>query len=416
MSGRDGPIVVIGGGVIGALCAWHLAQAGRAVVVVDQGRFGAGCSHGNCGFVCPSHVLPLTMPGAVRRGIAALLHPGGALSIKPRLSPALWHWLWKFARRCNRRDMLRAAHARHELLQSSLRLYGELITQQQIDCQWEARGLLFVFASGHEFEAYAQTDRLLRETFGIAAAPYDGRQLVELEPALKPGLGGGWHYTGDCHLRPDLLMAELRRCLAARDVQIVEHFTVRDLRREAGRARAVLGPQGAVDGAQFVVAAGALAPLLSGPLGCRLPIQPGKGYSITMPRPRRCPTIPLIFDEHRVAVTPLRSGYRIGSTMELAGYDASINRPRLELLRRGAACYLHEPYGEPVLEEWFGWRPMTWDDMPIIDRSPALENVWIAAGHGMLGLSMAPATGKLLAELLCGHAPHIDPAPFRLAR
>jgi D-amino-acid dehydrogenase len=147
-----------------------------------------------------------------------------------------------------------------------------------------------------------------------------------------------------------------------------------------------------------------------------VPIQPGKGYSITMARPARCPTIPLIFDEHRVAVTPMRSGYRLGSTMEFAGYDTSLNRARLNLLREAARHYLHEPLGEPVLEEWYGWRPMTYDGKPIIDRSPALGNVWIAAGHNMLGLSMAPATGRLVAELLDGRPPHIDPAPYSVKR
>jgi D-amino-acid dehydrogenase len=110
----------------------------------------------------------------------------------------------------------------------------------------------------------------------------------------------------------------------------------------------------------------------------------------------------------------MKSAYRLGSTMEFAGYDPVLNRRRLGLLRDGASHYLREPYGEPVLEEWYGWRPMTCDGKPLIDRSPALDNVFLAAGHNMLGLSMAPATGKLIAELLGGASPHIDPAPYRV--
>jgi D-amino-acid dehydrogenase len=124
----------------------------------------------------------------------------------------------------------------------------------------------------------------------------------------------------------------------------------------------------------------------------------------------------MIFMEHRVAVTPLQSGYRLGSTMEFAGYDSTLHRLRLELLRAGARPYLHEPYTEPVEEEWYGWRPMTPDGKPVIDQSPALSNAYIAAGHNMLGLSMAPATGKLIAELVAGAEPHIDPAPFAVGR
>jgi D-amino-acid dehydrogenase len=166
----------------------------------------------------------------------------------------------------------------------------------------------------------------------------------------------------------------------------------------------------------FVVATGAWTPLLNRELGCRIPIQPGKGYSITMPRPARCPAVPLIFEEHRVAVTPMRSGYRLGSTMEFAGYDTTLNRDRLALLRDGATHYLHEPAAEPVVEEWFGWRPMTPDGLPIIDRSPAMANVMIAAGHNMLGLSMAPATGRLVAELLGTRLTHLNSAPYSLKR
>jgi len=185
---------------------------------------------------------------------------------------------------------------------------------------------------------------------------------------------------------------------------------------EQRRARAAVTSKGELAADAFVVAAGALTPLLNTHLGCRIPIQPGKGYSITMPRPGICPAYPMIFEEHRVGVTPMKSGYRIGSTMEFAGYDTSLNRRRLDLLKEGARHYLQEPFCEPVEEEWYGWRPMTPDSLPIIDRSPAFANVLIAAGHNMLGLSMAPATGKLVAEMLCGTETHVDPLPYRVCR
>jgi D-amino-acid dehydrogenase len=165
-----------------------------------------------------------------------------------------------------------------------------------------------------------------------------------------------------------------------------------------------------------VIATGAWTPLLARHLRCRVPIVPGKGYSITMARPALCPRIPMLFDEDRVGVTPMPSGYRLGSTMEFAGYDGTLNRKRLELLRRAARHYLYEPEAEPVTEEWWGWRPMVADGKPIIGAPPALDNVLIAAGHGMLGLSMAPATGKLVAEMLTGETPHVNPVPYAATR
>jgi D-amino-acid dehydrogenase len=412
-----GSVVVVGGGVIGASCAYYLARAGWSVTVLDRGDFGKGCSHGNCGFVCPSHVLPLTVPGAVRATLKALLSRNAPFVIRlPRLDRTLLSWLAQFARRCNVRDMMEAGRALQALLFSSRSLYDTLMKEEPFDCEWEARGMLVVFLHQKAMEHHAETDRLLRESFDMGAERYDGDRLLELEPALKPGLAGGWLYKSDAHLRPDRLMASWRRVLEVRGVTIRERCEMTGLVREDGRARAVVTGQGEVPADAFVIATGAWTPLLAEALGWRVPIQPGKGYSITMPRPTTCPRRPLIFDEHRVAVTPWASGYRLGSTMEFAGYDTSLDPRRLQLLRDGAQPYLHEPYCEPVLEEWYGWRPMTSDSKPIIGPCPALANVLLAAGHNMIGVATATATGKLVAELLGGDRPHIDPAPFAATR
>jgi len=432
--------VVIGGGVIGAACAYFLAKAGWRVTVLDAGRFGAGCSHANCGFICPSHVLPLTEPGAVWRAIKSLFQPRSPFRIKPRLDPRLWSWFWHFARRCNREDMITAGHARKPLLDSSMTLYEQLLAEERIDCEWERRGLLFVYASEAEFEAYAETDRLLREEFGVAAERLDRAQVRELEPALKEDIAGAWYYEHEAHLRSDKLMRAWRKVLERLNVDVWEGASLEEFRVSGSRATAAVTNGGEVPADLFVVATGAWTPLLATALGCRVPIQPGKGYSVSMPRPNRCPAISMIFPEYRVAVTPLKSLYRLGSIMEFAGYDSSIPPERLALLREAAERFLIEPYpkhvadhffgpvmcaftpdGEPghakaIQAQWCGWRPMTFDGIPIIDHLPGMENVWLAAGHNMLGMSMAPATGKLVCELISGRQPHIDPAPYRLQR
>jgi D-amino-acid dehydrogenase len=167
----------------------------------------------------------------------------------------------------------------------------------------------------------------------MPAERHDGDALLSLEPALKPGLAGGWFYRNDAHLRPDRLMADWRNVLEGRGVTILEHCEATAFVRENSRARAVATPRGELQARAFVVAAGAWTPLLRPELGCSVHIQPGKGYSITMPRPAKCPSVPMIFEEHRVAVTPMRSSYRLGSTMEFAGYDARLHPARLGLLR-----------------------------------------------------------------------------------
>jgi D-amino-acid dehydrogenase len=207
-----------------------------------------------------------------------------------------------------------------------------------------------------------------------------------------------------------------RRVLERLGVEILEEAELTGFVVDKGEAVAATTGRGEVRGSTFVVATGAWTPQLNRQLGCKVPVVPGKGYSVTMPRPAVCPTYPMIFEEHRVAVSPFRTGYRIGSTMEFAGYDARLNRDRLALLRAGAEFYLREPACQPVQEEWWGWRPMTADGLPVIDRTPGMRNVIVAAGHGMLGLSMAPGTGKLVAEMGTGGKPHIDPTAYRLNR
>jgi D-amino-acid dehydrogenase len=414
--GQSRHVVIVGGGVIGAACAYYLSKKAWRVTVIERGAFGAGCSAGNCGLVCPSHVLPLAEPGAVGRTLKALFQKNSPFSIKPRLDPSLWSWLLSFSLRCNTRDMMEAAVGIQALLESSLELYRTLMERERLDCDWETRGLLFACASQEAMNAYAETDRIMAESFHCPAKRLDGDALVELEPALKPGLAGGWFYEDDAHLRPDKLMSAWKKALKADGVTILENCEFQGFRPQSGAAQAVATSQGGIPADAFVVATGAFTPLLHNHLGCKVPIQPGKGYSLTMPRPAVCPSIPIIFPETRVVATPFHSGYRLGSTMEFAGYDATINRDRLQLLKDGARPYLREPYCDPIEDEWFGWRPMTYDGLPIIDQSPILDNVWIAAGHNMLGLSMATGTGKLVSELLGNETPHIDAKPYRVSR
>jgi D-amino-acid dehydrogenase len=415
-STRSDRVVVVGGGVIGASCAYYLRQAGREVTLIDSAQFGRGCSHGNCGYICPSHVLPLAGPGAVRSTLKTLFQRNSPLKVRWRLDPAMWSWFWQFARRCKKRDAIAAGHAIQQLLVSSRALYDDLFQTTLTDVEWDPTGLLFVFLTSSAMEHYAQTDRLLQNEFGLGAARLEGDALEALEPALKPTVAGAWRYATDGQLRPDKLMSAWRRVLESLGVEIRENCGLRDLVVDRRLVRRLVTDRGEITADQVVIATGAWTPQLARFLRCPLPIQPGKGYSLTMARPTLCPRSPMIFEEHRVAISPMQSGFRVGSTMEFAGYDTSLNADRLRLLRESADLYLKEPLTRPAFEEWWGWRPMTPDGLPFIGRTSAFDNVYLAAGHGMLGVSMAPATGKLVVELLSGQSSHLDPAPYAVLR
>ncbi|MBY0228205.1 MAG: FAD-dependent oxidoreductase [Gemmataceae bacterium] len=395
--------VVIGAGVVGVACAHYLRRAGASVVLLDQGRVGGGCSHANCGYVCPSHVLPLAGPHVLLPTLRTLLQRNSPLAIRLSAGPSLWAWLLRFAWRCRRSDMLAAGHAIQALLVSSRSLYDGLA----LDADWQSQGLLFVFHSRKALDHYAHTDALLRREFGLGAT----RHGPSIDPALRDDVAGAYRYATDAQVRPDRLMASWKARLLADGVEIREGVAFQRFTR-----RSAVTDQGDVPGDVFVVATGAWTPQLSAALHHHIPVQPGKGYSVTMARPALCPRFPMIFEEHRVAVSPFSDACRLGSTMEFAGYDERLDRSRLRLLHDAAKLYLRTPPDGPPMEEWWGWRPMIPDGKPAIGFLPKRRNVIVAAGHGMLGLSMAPATGKLVAELALGEVPHLDPAPYSVTR
>ena len=401
-------VTVVGGGIIGISCAYYLRRAGYRVTVIDQSTIGSGCSHGNCGLICPSDLMPLASPGAIRRTLKMMWQRRSPFRIKPTLSPTLWLWFFKFAMRCNGRHQLQAAQARWQLLESSMQLYQEMLDEHELQCEWQQNGLLYVFQNEHALEGHSATNDFLAKEFSIKGECLESDALVQLEPSLLDSVAGAWYYADDAHVRPDKLMSELKRVLQELGVEIRENCELLRFRRQGLKALAIETTDGEIEADQFVMALGAVTPKWQAELGTDIPIQPGKGYSLTYPRPAASPRIPMLFPQHKVAMTPMDTGYRLGSMMEFSGYDTSINQNRLSLLREGVEPYLGQPAGEIIEDEWYGWRPMIYNGIPIIDVSPRLRNVLVATGHNMLGLSMGPATGKLVSELISDEPTHVD--------
>lgn len=413
---EPGSAIVVGGGLIGCSTAYYLSEHGWDVTLLERGRIGSGASWGNCGYVCPSHVMPLAVPGAIGKTLRTMLKPDSPVAVRWRADRRLAAWLMRFATRCRKEPMMRSAQGRHALLSSSMSLYRGLMADAGLDCSWRDEGLLFVYRSEEEFNGFASTAEVLRKEFGVAVDPLPGSEVTRFEPTLKPDTAGGWLFPNDAHVRPDRLLASLRKLLDERGVQIREGVAVESLDVSGGRLRRIETSSGWESADAVVIAAGAETPAFAKPLRCHIPIQPGKGYSVTAPMPSRAPRVPMIFEEHHVAVTPMDGELRIGSTMEFAGYDRSINRKRLGMLMRSAEQHLIEAPTGADSKPWVGWRPMVYDGMPCIDRAPAVENAFVVAGNGMIGLATAPATGKLAAEIVSGSTPHLDPRPYSLAR
>lgn len=409
-------VVIIGGGVIGIACAHYLNKAGYSVTVLESGSLAAACSYGNCGFICPSHVLPLATPNALREGLMSLFEPSAAFRIKPRLEASFIHWLWQFAKRCSNRQMLETAGHLNAILESSAAEYRRLLTNEIIGTEYRQSGLFHVFQTTKAAEEFSATARTAAAQLGVQSSWIDGSDLGDFDSALKPGMAGGVLFPDDASLRPDRLTEQWIATLRGRAVTFREGVSFLGAKRSGRLIDAIETSEGLMEADHFVLAAGAISGRMAKHFGAALPVEPGKGYSITLGRPAQSPRIPMLFPEHHVGITPFESGFRIGSMMEFTGFDTSIPRYRLEQLRASASHYLAGDLPKSNVEQWYGWRPMTWDSMPIIGAMPGTDNVCLATGHNMLGLTLAPATGKLVAECIQGQTPHIDPRPYSATR
>jgi len=409
-------VVIVGAGVVGLACAHYLREAGYGVTVVDKGTIAGECSHGNCGYICPSHVLPLTEPGAFKVAMTSLFKADAPFRVKPQARLDLFRWMFQFAKRCTHEQMLKASVPLKAILDSSMREYKRLVYGTGISCEFRELGLLYVLQTAKGMEAFTNTDQLLRDEFGVGATRIDGADLPALDPALRDGLAGAFHYEGDCHLRPDMLNRNWAAYLRGWGVTFIENCAVASVDRGSGKIFGLNTSRGPLIADEYVFALGARSHLFAEQLGCRIPVEPGKGYSVTMARPGLCPIYPMLFPEHKIGVTPFERGYRLGSMMEFAGFDTSIPERRIQQLRRSAEPYLREPHTEVEKERWYGWRPMTWDSLPIIGRVPGMANASLCTGHNMLGLSLAPASGRLLAEIVSGDEQHIAAEAFSPTR
>jgi len=416
MNKRDTDVLVLGGGAIGLACALYLLRAGRGVRVLERAGVGEATSHGNCGTLTPSHAAPLASPGVLWRGLKWMLRPDAPLYIRPRADPALAAWLLRFAARSNnRKDWWRSARAKGALLQRSRALIEELVQAEGLDCGFSASGLRYVYREERGFEKDRAGLADLRE-LGIESRLLDGAALAAAEPALRAGMAGAIEFPGDAQLRPERYTAELARRVRELGGEIVEGLGATALEVERGAVVGARTDQGVERAREVLVALGPWTAKFLAPYGIALPIQPGKGYSQTYTKPSVLPNMPLVLREHSVCVTAWDDGFRLGSTMEFSGYDDSLNATRLAALERGASDYLREPVGPQLRERWYGWRPMTYDDLPVLGAAPKLQRLWLAAGHGMMGMGMSAVTGEMLAQLITGREAALDPAPYAAAR
>jgi D-amino-acid dehydrogenase len=416
--GESVKVVVIGSGVVGLCCAYELNRGGADVCVLERGRLSQGASRGNTGWVCPSFTYPLPAPGIIGEGLRGMLRGGGPLVIHPSLDPTFLRWLLGFRRSATRERWEHGVRALLALNARTLELF-DVYADGGVRFEMHRSGLLLVATTSAGLTSYTTLFRRLR-SIGFTG------EIVELGPeearALEPelaagGLAGGVRAVIDRYVRPESLTDGLSSYLAEHDVEMREEIEVLDIAAANGGISITTGA-GPVKADRVVVAAGATSSPLLARLGVRMPLVGARGYSVTLAGGDTRPSHALYLAEAKVGISSYDDTVRIAGVFELGSSSDRVDRRRLAAMLSTVEPYFEDwrPGSEPALLEWAGLRPMTADGLPLIGRAPALDNAYVATGHGMLGVTLAPASAAALAPLVLEGRSAPELLPFDPAR
>ena len=407
----SGHVAVIGAGVIGLCTALYCAQRGWRVTLVERhGEQRDGCSFGNTGMIVPSHFVPLAAPGMVSQGLKWMRDPGSPFYIKPRASWDLIDWGLKFWRASNAEHVRRAAPVLRDLSLASRACYEELSLPDN-DFRFARSGVLMLCRTARALDEEAKAADQAA-ALGLRAEVLDAAATASLDPGVRMEVAGAVYFPQDCNLVPDRLIAGLQRRLTERGVKFAWHTEARAWRVDGNdRIRAVTVNAGEdIEADEFVLASGSWSSALARSLGLRIPMLAGKGYSLTLTQPRQSPRMCAILTEAHVAVSPMGSTLRFGGTMEICGLDEGINPVRVRSIIDAVPRYYPEFTRADFadVQPWRGLRPCSPDGLPYVGRTARFGNLMIATGHAMMGISLGPITGRLVAQILSGEQTEFD--------
>ncbi len=405
-------VIVVGGGAIGVSCALELARRGARVSVLEAGAsVGAGCSGGNAGLLCPSHSLPLATRAALLQGLRWSLRQDAPFAL--RLRPSLVPWLVRFAAACTPARERRSTDVLRELSRASLALFQTLCGE--IGLALEHTGTLNIYETEALFEA-ACAEAAAHASAGIHLEHLTADAACSLEPALQGPIAGAIFYPDELSGDPLEFVRTVGRAAVDAGATIHTSTEVLGFQAQGERVTAVETAAGRLEADEVVLAAGVWSPRLLRGLAVRLPVESGKGYHVDFDGEATDPRIPLFLHESRVVVTPLPRRLRLAGSLELTGFDFGVDRRRVDAVVRAGIRGVRGLAGRPPREVWCGLRPCAPDGLPIVGRLEPYENLVVATAHAALGFTLAPLTGRIVAQLLAGEAPDHDLAPLSPGR
>ena len=410
-------VIIAGGGVIGLCSAYYAQKAGHQVTVIERGDISNGTSFGNAGYVSPSHFAPLASPGIIAKGLRWMLSSTSPFYIKPRLNLDLIRWGLTFWKQSNRHTVERNVPHLHAILQLSRHLQSELKQELSLPFLMEEIGCFMLYQNPateqHEKELADEAAGL-----GIDTRILSGQEVQDMEPDVEINTLGGVLYPIDCHIHPGQFMHSLHHALEEMGAHLQLNTNITGFERKGKKIQAVITDKGRFEADEVVMATGSWSPEISRMLGIHMILQPGKGYSMTFDHLDKNLKYPAILVDKRVAMTPFGDSLRMGGTMEISGLHSPTLVKRAQAIMAGAKAYypkLDVTFPGPD-KIWHGYRPLSPDGLPYLGRHSTYDNLVVASGHAMIGITLAAATGKIVEELVSRTSTSIDISGFDVER
>lgn len=403
-------VLIIGAGAVGLSTAYHCARQGHHVTIIErQDAQRDGCSFGNAGMIVPSHFVPLAAPGMVKLGLKWMLNPESPFYIKPRLDFQLFDWALKFWSAATAAHVRRSAPLLRDLSFASRDVFQEFAVLPENDIGLTTRGLLMLCKTPHSLDEEAKFAAQANQ-LGVPAQVLDAAQVARLDPGVTMNVAGAVYFPKDGHFTPQRYMAALQSQCEKLGVHFQWNTEVTGLEVQNKTIAAIETLHGEFLADEVVLCGGSWSPQLASGLGLKIPIQAGKGYSLTLAQPRELPQLCSIFTEARMAVTPMGSTLRFGGTMEIAGLNEDLNPVRIRGIIKAVPDYFPKftPADFAGIEPWCGLRPCSPDGLPYLGRTAKYTNLLLATGHAMMGMSLSPVTGQIVSQLISGEKPKFD--------
>jgi D-amino-acid dehydrogenase len=410
-------VLIIGAGIVGLSSAYCLHKQGHQVTILDKGEVTDSCSFGNAGMIVPSHFVPLASPGMVQQGIRWMFNSKSPFYVRPSADLNLISWGLKFLKSANSGHVSRSAVPLRDLSLLSKQLFETLASEPGFDFELKNKGILAFYKTEKVAEEEAHLAGKAKE-LGLDMGVLNAAECQLLQPELQLDVLGAVHYRCDGHLYPPKLMEALVHYLEHNGVNIVRRSEVSRIEQNGTKITKVFTGEKAWEADHYVLACGSWSPAIAKMMDVRVPLMPGKGYSFMESEPEQRMTIPALLCEARVAITPMNGSIRYSGTMELDKINNRVNMQRVKGIVEAVPKYFTNLHPQlPAAEKvWFGFRPSSPDGLPYIGHSAKLKNLVIATGHGMMGLSLGPATGSLVSQLISGQQTEIEIGAFSPSR